>query len=737
MTDLKNTVTDVTQLYSVPVWAEVCPQSTQEVVDALARAKGPVSIGGGRYSMGGQVASLDSLHIDMRQMNRILSFDPARKTIRVQAGARWRDIQAQIDPYGLSISIMQTYANFTVGGAVSVNAHGRYIGYGPLIQSILEIKLVTASGDVINATPECNAEIFYGAIGGYGGIGVITEVVLKLADNVKVEKSSSVMPLTDYLGYFRSSIRDNEKVVFHNADIYPPLYNEVRAISWSQTDKPVTQKKRLHIHGKLYPLDAYFMWVISERPYGKWYRKNVLEPVLDKCHQVHWRNYEASYDVAELEPVSRKLTTYVLQEYFLPVDKIEVFVAAMSKILNRHKANVINISIRHAMPDPGSMLAWAQEEVFAFVLYYKQGTTQPERKQVAVWTRELIDAALSYGGRYYLPYQAHATLRQFQEAYPRHRELFDLKARMDPEFRFRNVLFDSYYKQSESQQPMSESDFKFVMGDTVWRDRMFQFLQSVFNVYKTDRFFDAIDHVSKSMPADDSLIYQSIQAHLPCIRKPLDPIRFALPALFTQKREMYKQAMQLLGDRRSFEGYMEIGSKGRYLRSLDSSLSIKGPKYFMEEKATTYSPSDILERGYIKRHENEYLLNDYLPLPSVIAANSIDLVLCYIGLHHAAPERVQAFAQSIADRMRPGGIFLLRDHDVQDNETGRFVSLIHTVFNLGLGESLEYDKAELRHFNSLEHWVGIMEEAGLRLSGPALYQDNDPSKNALMMFVKE
>jgi len=31
---------------------------------------------------------------------------------------------------------MQSYANFTVGGSLSVNVHGRYVNQGPLILSV-------------------------------------------------------------------------------------------------------------------------------------------------------------------------------------------------------------------------------------------------------------------------------------------------------------------------------------------------------------------------------------------------------------------------------------------------------------------------------------------------------------------------------------------------------------------------------------------------------------------------
>ncbi len=68
--------------------------------------------------------------------------------IRVQAGVRWCDIQRFVDPHGLAVKIMQTYANFTVGGALSVNCHGRYVGLGPLVLSVRSLKLALHDGSV-------------------------------------------------------------------------------------------------------------------------------------------------------------------------------------------------------------------------------------------------------------------------------------------------------------------------------------------------------------------------------------------------------------------------------------------------------------------------------------------------------------------------------------------------------------------------------------------------------------
>lgn len=438
-------INDVSQLNPISVPDVVTPTSLEELVAFVAHHDGPISIGGGRFSQGGQTATESAVQIDMRQFNKVLAFSAPDKEITVQAGITWRKIQEYIDPYDLALQIMQTYANFTVGGALSVNSHGRYIGMGPLVLSVKSIRVVLADGTVVLATPTEHSDVFYGAIGGYGSLGVIAEATLKLTDNVRVERRSQVMPLREYWSFFDTNVRHNPEIVFHNADIYPNAYDTVRVTSYVRTEKPVTEKARLVPTDQSYRLDRLLFWIISEWPGGKWIRQHIVDPILFHGERVEWRNYEASYDVKELEPASRRDSTYVLQEYFVPLGHLKEFVPKMGEILNRRHVNVINISIRHAKPDPGTVMAWARSEVFAYVLYYKQGTGVENRQAVSAWTRELIDTAVSYGGTYYLPYQILATPQEFHAAYPNADRLFELKRQLDPRYKFRNKLWDAYY----------------------------------------------------------------------------------------------------------------------------------------------------------------------------------------------------------------------------------------------------------------------------------------------------
>ncbi len=437
-------INDVTKINPIQVNREVTPQTIEEIVEAIKSSEGSISIGGGRFSMGGQIGYENSLHIDMRKFNKVLHLDTITKQVTVQSGIVWRDLQRVIDPYNLSIKIMQTYANFTVGGSLSVNCHGRYIGHGPIVSSVVEIKLITSSGEIIIANRNLNRDVFAAAIGGYGGIGVIPEVTLQLAENVKVERQVRLVQAKDYNDFFNNTIRNDKEVIFQNGDLYPPNFDLINSVAWRKTEKQLTDTVRVTSTGENYWLEAQAMKVVSSGSTGKWIRRNWIDPNLYRSEKVVWRNREASYDVAELEPKSREVETYVLQEYFIPVNNIQAFIPKMKNIYDRYDVNVINVSLRHAYADEETYLSWAAEEVFAFVIYYKQGTDEASRENVKKWTVEMTDAILSENGRWYLPYQPHATVEQFQKGYLQSDKYFEVKNRLDSSHRFTNKLLDKY-----------------------------------------------------------------------------------------------------------------------------------------------------------------------------------------------------------------------------------------------------------------------------------------------------
>jgi len=437
-------VENVTRLYAVEVARIETPAGTDDIVRALRNWPGQVAVGGGRFSMGGQVAVRGGLHLDMRGMKRVIWLRASQHCVRVQAGITWRDLQDVLDPQELSVRTMQSFANFTVGGAVSVNAHGRYVGHGPVAHSVRALQLVLADGSIVEADRQQHSELFSAALGGYGAVGVITEVELDLDDNARLERRIESVPLAGYPAYFARRVLADRASVMHNADLLPPRFDAPVAITWHLTDKPLTRRQRLVPRGQSYRLQRNGLWALTEVPLAAHIREPATDLVARTRPEVAWRNHEASLDVASLEPYTRRLSTYALDEFFVPPRHFESFVREMGHILRQHRVAAVNVSIRHSPADTLALLPWAREEVFSFVLFYKQGVDATAQRAVGIWTRELIDAALRHEGRYYLPYQLHATREQFERAYPEVALLRRLKASVDPQGRFSNSLWQKY-----------------------------------------------------------------------------------------------------------------------------------------------------------------------------------------------------------------------------------------------------------------------------------------------------
>ncbi len=188
---------DVSQLTYTPIEGIIKPTSVEELSKLLPCLKTPISVAGGRFSQGGQIAAFGGTTVDLTDLDRIMSLDVLGKRITVQAGITWREIQNIIDPYNLSVSIMQSYADFTVGGSLSVNVHGRGLKYGSIISSVLDIVIMLSDGTLVHANREQHTDLFNAAIGGYGGVGIIVEATLQLTDNVPLERKVKAIAIND------------------------------------------------------------------------------------------------------------------------------------------------------------------------------------------------------------------------------------------------------------------------------------------------------------------------------------------------------------------------------------------------------------------------------------------------------------------------------------------------------------------------------------------------------------
>lgn len=168
-------INDASCLNKTAVYGIVKVHTADDIRNALTYAREHhlnVTAAGQRHSMGGQSFMQGGLVLDMREFNQ-LKLDKAHRILTAQTGATWKQIQIFLDPEGLSLQAMQSINIFSVGGTMSVNAHGIAHRPGPLAGTVKSFRIMLADGQIKTASPTEDPELFRLALGGYGLFGVL------------------------------------------------------------------------------------------------------------------------------------------------------------------------------------------------------------------------------------------------------------------------------------------------------------------------------------------------------------------------------------------------------------------------------------------------------------------------------------------------------------------------------------------------------------------------------------
>ena len=99
---------------------------------------------------------------------------------------------------------------------------------------------------------------------------------------------------------------------------------------------------------------------------------------------------------------------------------------------------------------------------------------------------------------------------------------------------------------------------------------------------------------------------------------------------------------------------------------------------------------------------------------------------------------VKPFVDSIYRVLKPGGYFLLRDHDAKNDDLISIVTAAHTVFNAVFAkETPETEANEYRNFQPLSYWIEVLKSVGFKIAKEEfLLQKGDPTLNTLVLFQK-
>jgi FAD/FMN-containing dehydrogenase len=163
----------------------VQPKNIDEIKQIVAVAndlKIPViPRGSASWGFGGVIPTNGGIVIDLSPFRKIGNIDAVQKTVIVEAGARWSDIDIMARKEGLCLMTYPSSKFSTVGGWVSTGGYGiNSFRYGHLSKQILRVTIVTGTGEIKQLSP-LDSDFRY-FISAEGEFGIIVEITLKLRD---------------------------------------------------------------------------------------------------------------------------------------------------------------------------------------------------------------------------------------------------------------------------------------------------------------------------------------------------------------------------------------------------------------------------------------------------------------------------------------------------------------------------------------------------------------------------
>jgi FAD/FMN-containing dehydrogenase len=141
----------------------------------------PLAVRGGGHNVAGTAVVDDGIVIDLSLM-RAVRVDASRRTVHVQGGATWADVDRVTAPLGLATPGGIVSETGVAGLALSGGVSSQRRLHGMTIDNVVSAEVVLADGRHVRASADEQPDLYWALRGGGGNFGVVTSFELRLHD---------------------------------------------------------------------------------------------------------------------------------------------------------------------------------------------------------------------------------------------------------------------------------------------------------------------------------------------------------------------------------------------------------------------------------------------------------------------------------------------------------------------------------------------------------------------------
>jgi FAD/FMN-containing dehydrogenase len=435
--------------------AEVVEVASLDELAAAVRRAGSagraVCAAGGRHAMGGQQFVTGGTVLDTRPLNRVLAFDAERGLVEVEAGIQWPELVEHLGGTPWGIRQKQTGADrLTLGGSVSANSHGRGLVFPPLVADIERLRLVGPDGLLAECSRDENPDLFRLVVGGYGLLGVIYSVTLRLGPRQKLERVVEVVEIDGLLDAFEQRIAggflygDFQFAVDERSEDFlrRGVFSCYRPVD---PDTPIPAGQRA-LEREDWQRLLWFAHADKTRAFEEY-----AHHYLATSGQIYWSDLHQLADYVDgyheaLDAMAGAAVpaTEMISELYVPRERLADFMAAVADDFRRNGVDAIYGTIRLIERDDDTFLAWATERFACVIFNLHTVHAEAGIAQSAAAFRRLIDLAIERRGSFFLTYHRWASREQVEACYPQFGEFLRLKREHDPDEVFQSDWYRHY-----------------------------------------------------------------------------------------------------------------------------------------------------------------------------------------------------------------------------------------------------------------------------------------------------
>ncbi len=449
-----------TQLNPVSVARVVSVRSVADVrraIDDATVERRAVSVAGGRHAQGGQQFGEDSIHLDTRAFNRLLTFEPTEGWVDVEGGMQWPELITALHAAQQGVARPWTIRQKQTGvdhvslaATLAANAHGRGLRFPSIIGDIEAFDLAGPDGDIRTCSRTEHPDLFRLAVGGYGLFGIVTRVRLRLTHRRKLQRVVKMIEIRDLLEWVQRRI--DEGYLYGDCQYsieprpdslsHPAVFACYRPVEddgpMPPSQKALSPREWLELlvlahTDKKRAFDAYARHYLETDGQYYWSDTHQMSGLSADYHGILDRRLGATHKGCEQ-----------ITEVYVRPDRLMPFLSDARALVRDRGLNLIYGTIRFLEGAPDCHLAVAPERTVCVLCNMHIDRTDEGTRLAMEHYRRLIDLVIGHGGRYFLTYNRWATREQVEACWPQMREFLRLKRAHDPDERFQSEWYRHY-----------------------------------------------------------------------------------------------------------------------------------------------------------------------------------------------------------------------------------------------------------------------------------------------------